>query len=56
MGVDQSPTTNLAVLHDVELTQPCLIKRVAGSVDDMTQPILLRQHQHRVQKAFHRLR
>lgn len=55
MGVIKCPHTNLAVLHDVELTQPCLIKRVASSVDDVTQPILLRQHQHRVQKAFHRL-
>jgi hypothetical protein len=45
---------NLAMLHDVELAQPCLIKRVAGSVDDVAQPILLRQYQHRIQKAFHR--
>jgi len=54
-GVYQVPHTNLTVLHDVELAQPCLIKGVASSVDDVTQPILLRQHQHGVQKAFHRL-
>jgi hypothetical protein len=38
----------LAVLHHVQLPQPCLIEWVAGGMDNMAQPVLLCEHQHRV--------
>ena len=47
--------TYLAVLHDVQLPEPRMVERVAGRVYNVTQPILLREHQHCVQKAFHRI-
>ena len=33
--------TDLAMLHDVELSQPRLVERIAGSEYDMVEPILL---------------
>ena len=36
--------TDLAVLHDVQLPQPCLVKRIARRVNDMAEPVLLREH------------
>lgn len=44
---------DLAMLHDVELPQPGLIERIAGSVYNMAKSILFCKDQHRVQKAFH---
>ena len=48
-------STNLAVLHDIQLSEPCLIKRVASCVNNVTEAILFCQNKHRVQKGFHRL-
>lgn len=48
--------TNLAVLHNVRASQPCLIERLAGGMDDMTKTILFREDQHRVKKTLHRPR
>jgi hypothetical protein len=45
---------HLAMLHDIQLSEPCLIKRVAGCVNDVAEPILLCQNEHRVQESFHR--
>ena len=47
--------TDLAMLHDVKLSQPCLIERIAGGVYDMTKSVLFCEDQHRVEKTFHRL-
>lgn len=49
------PSTHLAVLHDIQLSEPCLIKRVTGCVNNVTEAILLCQNEHRVQEGFHRL-
>ena len=46
----------LAMLHDVELPEPRLVEWIAGGVYDMTKPVLLGQHEHRVKEAFHRIR
>ena len=46
---------HLAMLHDIQLSKPCLIKRVASCVNDVTESILLCQNEHRVQESFHRL-
>ena len=43
------------MLHDVKLSQPGLIERIAGGVYDMTKSVLFCEDQHRVQKTFHRL-
>lgn len=43
------------MLHDVQLPEPCLVERVASRVDDVTQSILLRQDEHSVQQALHRV-
>jgi hypothetical protein len=43
------------MLHDVELSQPGLIERIAGGVYNMTKSVLFCKDQHRVQKTFHRL-
>ena len=43
------------MLHDVELSQPGLIERIAGGVYNMTKSVLFCEDQHRVQKTFHRL-
>lgn len=43
------------MLHDVELSQPRLIKGIAGGMNDMTQSILLCQDEHGVQQTFHRI-
>lgn len=45
--------TNFAVLHNVSLPQPSLIKRFARGVNDMTQSILFGQHEHGVQQTLH---
>lgn len=42
----QQYTTDLTVLHYVQLPQPRLIEGIAGRMDDMTQPVLLCQDQH----------
>ena len=47
--------TDLAMLHDVELSQPGLIERITGGVYNMTKSVLFCEDQHRVQKTFHRL-
>jgi hypothetical protein len=47
--------TDLAMLHDVELSQPGLIERIAGGMYNMTKSVLFCEDQHRVQKTFHRL-
>ena len=47
--------THLAVLHNVQLPEPRMVERVAGRVYNVTQPILLREHQHCVQKTLHRI-
>jgi hypothetical protein len=47
---------HLAVLHNVKLPKPRLIKRITRSVDDMTKSILLGDDQHRVQKTLHCIR
>lgn len=39
---------NFAMLHDVELEQPVLVKRIASSMDDVTQSVLLCQDKHRI--------
>ena len=41
------------MLHDVQLPEPRMVERVAGRVYNVTQAILLREHQHCVQKALH---
>ena len=43
------------MLHDVELSQPGLVERIAGGVYNMTKSVLFCEDQHRVQKAFHGL-
>lgn len=48
-------STDLAMLHDVELSQPGLIERIAGGVYNMTKSVLFCEDQHRVQKTFHRV-
>ena len=48
--------TYLAVLHDVELSQPRLIERIASGVYDMTQSVLFRDNKHSVEQALHRVR
>lgn len=45
--------TNLTVLHHVQLPEPCLVEGVARGMNNMAKSILLREHQHRVQKTFH---
>jgi hypothetical protein len=52
-STDQFNKADLAMLHDVKLPQPRLIKRIAGGMNDVTQPILLRQDEHGVQQTFH---
>lgn len=42
-----------AVLHYVELTEPCLIEGVTCSVYDMTKAVLFREHKHRIQQTLH---
>lgn len=46
----------LAMLHDVELPQPGLIKGVTGGVNNMAQAILLCQDEHRVEETLHGFR
>ena len=46
-------TAYLAVLHDVQLTQPRLIKRVACRVYYVTQSVLLGENQHGVEETLH---
>jgi hypothetical protein len=46
---------HLAVLHDIQLSEPSLIKWVASCVNDVAELILLCQNEHRVQESFHRL-
>jgi len=46
-------STHLAVLHDVQLSEPCLIKWVASRMNDVAESILLCQNEHRVQESFH---
>jgi hypothetical protein len=46
----------LAMLHDVELPEPRLVERIAGGVYDVTESVLLGQHEHRVKETFHRVR
>ena len=41
------------MLHDVELPEPGLVERVASRVYDVAQPVLLRQHEHGIQKTLH---
>ena len=47
-------STYLAVLHNVQLSKPCLVKGVAGCVNNMAESILLCQDKHRVEESFHR--
>jgi len=41
-------STDLAVLHHIDLPQPSLVERFASGMDDMTQSILFGQHEHSV--------
>lgn len=41
------------MLHHIKLSEPRLVEWIAGRMYDVTQSILLRQHEHRVQKALH---
>jgi hypothetical protein len=43
------------MLYDVQLSQRCLIERITRSMYDVTQSVLLRQDEHRVEQALHRL-
>ena len=43
------------MLHDVQLAQPRLVKRVARCVYDVAQPVLFREHQHRIKQRLHRV-
>jgi hypothetical protein len=52
----QSRGNNFAMLHDVELPKPCLVKRVASSMYDVTKSILFCQHEHRVEETLHCIR
>lgn len=45
---------HLAVLHDIQLPEPCLIKWITCCVNDVAESVLLRQNEHRVQEGFHR--
>ena len=40
--------TDLAVLHHVSFPQPSLVEWFTRGMDDMTQPVLFRQHEHSV--------
>lgn len=40
--------TDLAVLHNISLSQPGLVERFTRGMDDMTQPILFGQYKHSV--------
>lgn len=44
------------MLHDVKLPEPRLIERITGGVYDVTEAVLLGQHEHRVKETFHRAR
>lgn len=46
---------HLAVLHDIQLSEPCLIKKVTSCVNDVAESILFGQNEHIVQEGFHRL-
>jgi hypothetical protein len=46
--------THLAVLHDIQLSEPCLIKGIASRVNNMAESVLLCQDEHRVQEGLHR--
>jgi hypothetical protein len=48
--------THLAMLHDTPLPQCRLIEWIASSMYNVTQSVLFRQHEHRVEEAFHRFR
>ena len=43
------------MLHDVELSEPNLIERIACGVDNMTEVILFSKYKHGFQEAFHRI-
>ncbi len=44
-----------AMLHDVQLSKPCLIKGVTSRVYNMTKSVLFRQHEHRIEETLHRI-
>ena len=43
------------MLHDVELSKPGLIERIARSMYNMAKSVLFCKDQHRVQQTLHRL-
>ena len=47
---------DLTMLHYIKLPEPRLIKGIAGRVYDVTETVLLRDNEHRVQEAFHGVR
>jgi hypothetical protein len=51
--VEECHVTCLAVLHNVELSEPSLIEWIACRVYDMAESVLFRQDQHRIQETLH---
>lgn len=41
------------MLDNVQLSQPGVVKRITGGMNDVTQPVLFGKREHGVQEALH---